>query len=94
MKIWRIKIILFFQYPLLIDWVSEWLLLNANSAIFQLYHGENKLIINEVRFVVDQDAELQLHSSSSLKQQSAGRHVTPLGYIILIPGQLLFALSP
>jgi hypothetical protein len=22
-------------------WVSEWLLFNANSAIFQLYHGEN-----------------------------------------------------
>jgi hypothetical protein len=26
--------------------VSEWLLLNANTAIFQLYHGENKLIFN------------------------------------------------
>jgi hypothetical protein len=26
--------------------VSEWLLFNANSAIFQLYHGENKLIFN------------------------------------------------
>jgi hypothetical protein len=30
------------------EWVSEWVLLNANSAIFQLYHGENKLIINEM----------------------------------------------
>jgi hypothetical protein len=31
------------------EWVSEWLLLfNANSAIFQLYHGENKLIFNEM----------------------------------------------
>jgi hypothetical protein len=29
-------------------WVSEWLLLNANSAIFQLYYGENKLIFNEM----------------------------------------------
>jgi hypothetical protein len=28
--------------------VSEWLLFNANSAIFQLYHGENKLIVNEI----------------------------------------------
>ena len=28
--------------------VSEWLLLNANAAIFQLYHGENKLILNEM----------------------------------------------
>ena len=30
----------------LLEWVGEWLLLNANSAIFQLYHGENKLISN------------------------------------------------
>jgi hypothetical protein len=28
--------------------VSEWLLFNANSAIFQLYHGENKLFFNEM----------------------------------------------
>ena len=27
---------------------SEWLLFNANSAIFQLYHGENRLICNEM----------------------------------------------
>ena len=27
---------------------SEWLLLNANSAFFQLYHGENKLIFIEM----------------------------------------------
>jgi hypothetical protein len=28
--------------------VSEWLLLNAYSAIFQIYHDDNKLIINEM----------------------------------------------
>jgi hypothetical protein len=28
--------------------VSEWLLFNANSAIFQPYHGKNKLIFNEM----------------------------------------------
>jgi hypothetical protein len=28
--------------------VSEWLLFNDNSAIFQLYLGENKLIFNEM----------------------------------------------
>ena len=56
-------------------WVSEWLLFNANSAIFQLYHGKNKLIINEmmVRFVLDQHAELDFYSARRLKQQSAGR---------------------
>ena len=30
------------------QWLSEWLLFIANSAIFQLYHGENKLIFNEM----------------------------------------------
>jgi hypothetical protein len=30
------------------EWVSEWLLFNANSAIFQLYHDENKLIFIEM----------------------------------------------
>ena len=30
------------------SWVSEWLLFNANSEIIQLYHGENKLISNEM----------------------------------------------
>ena len=29
------------------EWESEWLLFNANSVIFQLYHGENKFIFNE-----------------------------------------------
>ena len=70
---------------------------DTNLAIFQLYHGENKLISNEMmmRFTeLDQHAELGFYSASSLKQQSAGRHVTPLGHIILIPSQPVFALSP
>ena len=33
---------------LLLIIVSEWLLLNVNLAIFQLYYGENKLIFNEM----------------------------------------------
>jgi hypothetical protein len=39
-------------------------------------------------------AELDFYSASSLKQQSAGRHVAPFGHIILIPSQPVFALSP
>ena len=31
-----------------IELVSEWLLFSANSAIYQLYHGENWLIFNEM----------------------------------------------
>jgi hypothetical protein len=33
---------------------------------------------DEVRFVLDQHAELDFCSASSLKQQSTGRHVAPL----------------
>jgi len=32
----------------ILQWVNEWLLFIVNSAIFQLYHGENKLIFNEM----------------------------------------------
>ena len=69
-----------------------------NSAIFQLYDGENKLIFNikdddEICFVLHQHAELDLHSACSLKQQSAGRHVAPLGHNILIPSPPVFTLS-
>ena len=74
--------------------VSEWLLLSAKWAILQLYHGVNKLH-DDVRFVLDQHAELDFYSASSLKQQSAGRHIGPPGHIIiLIPSQPFFALSP
>ena len=33
---------------MIVIWVSQWLLFNANSEIVQLYHGENKLIFNEM----------------------------------------------
>ena len=49
---------------------------------------------DEVRFDLDQQAELDFNSASALKQQSAGRHVAPLGHIIPIPSQPVFALSP
>ena len=42
----------------------------------------------------DTHAELDFYSTSSLKQQSTGGHVAPLGHIILIPSQPVFALSP
>jgi hypothetical protein len=35
-----------------------------------------------------------LYRASTLKQQSANRHVAPLGHIILIPNQPVFSLSP
>jgi hypothetical protein len=48
---------------------------------------------DDVRFALDQHAELGLYSVSSLRQQSAGRHVAPLWHIILIPSQRVYALS-
>jgi hypothetical protein len=56
--------------------------------MFQLYNGENKLHSwndEDVRFVLDQHAQLDLYSISSQKQQSVGRHVAPLENIFLIP---------
>ena len=49
----------------------------------------------DVCFVLDQHAQLDYFSDGSLKQQSAGRHVAPLGHIILILSQppTVFALT-
>ena len=41
-------------------------------------------------FFLDQHAEFDFYSASSLKQQSAGRHVVPLAHIILIPSHPIF----
>jgi len=56
-------VLLFFVLWYFYKWVlkkSEWLLFNANSEIFQQYHGENKLIFkwddDEALFVLDQHA--------------------------------------
>ena len=81
----------------IIYWVSEWLLLNANLAIFQLYHSENKLIFNEMMMrsaLYYTNTRSGIYSASSLKQQSACRHVASLWHIILNPSQPVFALAP
>ena len=64
----------------------------------QLYHGENmyRLIFHydeEIRFVLDNHAELDVYSANSPKQQSEDMHVAPLGHIIMIPSQPVFAFS-
>ena len=77
---------------------SEWLLFNANSAIFSAISRRDQANFqwddNEVRFVLDQHAEFDFHSSSSLKQQSSGRQIAPLGHIILILSLCSFSLMP
>jgi hypothetical protein len=48
---------------------------------------------DEVFFVLDQHALLDFYSARSLKKQYVDKHVTPLGHIIPIPSQPVFALS-
>ena len=45
-----ISLFIFYPFSVIFQWVSEWLnlLFNPNSAIFQLYHCENKLIFKEM----------------------------------------------
>ena len=67
--------------------------MKKNSAILWREQVAFQWDDDEVRFVLDQHADLNFHSASSLKQQSAGRHIAPLGHIILIPSRPVFALS-
>ena len=64
---------------------SEWLLFNAKWEQFFSYIMARTSYIqwndDDVRFVLDQHAELDFYSASSLNQQSASRHVAPIGHI-------------
>jgi hypothetical protein len=64
------------------------------SAILRREQVNYQCDDDDVRFVLDQHAELDIFSASSLKQQFAGKNVTPFGHIIPIPSQPIFALSP
>jgi hypothetical protein len=69
--------------------VSDWLF-NANIFNYIIVRINFQWDDNEVHFVLDQHAQLDFYSASSLKQQSAGRHVAPLGHIILVLSQPVF----
>ena len=81
-------------------WVSEWvsdccLRQFSNFSTISWREQVNfQWDDDEVRFVLDQPDELDFNSTSSLKQQSAGRYVAPLGRIILIPSQPVVGLAP
>jgi hypothetical protein len=81
------------------EWVSEWVSdcwfkcqLNFFTAISWREQVNFEWDDDEVHFVLDQYAKLDFYSASLLKQQSADRHVAPLGHIILIKSQPVFAL--
>jgi hypothetical protein len=69
------------------EWVSDCSLMPIQQFNFQWDD-------DEVCFVLDQHAKLDFYSASSLRQQSVGIHVAPLGHIILIPSQPVLALYP
>ena len=46
-----------------------------------------------VRFVLDQQAQMEFDSTSSLKLLSADRHIASLEHIILIPSQPVIVLT-
>jgi hypothetical protein len=46
--------------------VSVWLLVNVNSAIFQLYHGENKLIFIEMMMTYIEEECIQYNGQKKM----------------------------
>ena len=72
------------------EWVDDCCLM-PNEHLFRCIMMRTNYIQwdDDVRFGLDQHAELDFYSASSLKQKSVGRHVTPLWHIILIPSQSL-----
>jgi len=76
--------------PEMIEWVSDCCLTPTFSAISWREQVNFQWDDGEIHFVLDQPAELDFYSASSLKQQSADRHVAPLGHIIMIPSQPVF----
>ena len=78
-----------------IEWVSDCCLtpIQNFSAISWQEQVNFQWDDDEVHFVLDQHAELDFYSAKSLKQQSADRHVVPLGHISLIPSKPVFLLN-
>jgi hypothetical protein len=66
--------------------LNKWYLFNAKGAMFLPYHDENKLHLMRWWWcpLCIRPTHLVGISASSLKQQSADRHVAPLGHIIYV----------
>ena len=76
------------------EWVSDCSLMPIQQLLSWGEQVNFQWDDDEVCFVLDQHAKLDFYSASSLKQQSAGIHVAPLGHIILIPSQPVLPLYP
>ena len=71
------------------EWVSDCCLTPSEQSFSYIMTRTNYIWWDNIRFVLDQHAYIV----SSLKQQSTGRHVTPLGHVILIQSQPVFVLT-
>ena len=81
-----------------IDYSDEWVIVFQDQMRhFSTMSWQDQVTIrlddDDVGFVPDQHTGLDLYNASSLKQQSACRHVAPLGHITPIPNQSGFALT-
>ena len=63
---------------------------NAKRANFKLYQSAD----DDVRFVLDQYVELDFYTDSPLKQHVRKVDMSLCAYMLLIPIQLVFALTP
>jgi hypothetical protein len=71
--------------PFIFEWESDCCLTpNGKLSARTSYIQWND---DHVRFVLDQYADLDSYSVSSMKQLPADRYVAPLGHIVLIPNQ-------
>jgi hypothetical protein len=81
--------------PVIDFWLASLLLvlLNGNVYLLELLNGNVYLLelLNGNVYLLEL---LNGNVYLLVKQQFVERHVTPLGYIILIPSQPIFALSP
>ena len=86
------NVLLLFVTDLPTRWIKQKII-----CIPYLYSKCNDCCIqwkDDVYFVLDQHAWLDVYSASSLKQQSVCRYVTSLGHIILIPKSISLCSYP
>ena len=76
------------------EWVSDCCLTSTQQFSVISWQEQVNFQWDDVCFVLDKHAEFDFYSTSSLKQQFAGRYVAPLGHIIPIPSQPVFAITP
>ena len=87
------------------EWLREYYL-TLNEQLFTYYMARtsySRCYDNAVRFILVQLPYLEFilvqlpylefYSASSMKLQSAGRHVAPLGHIVLVPIQTFLVLT-